>query len=164
MAIIDLMLSDNVCLFGILSISFLFIAWNSVLRTQYFIPQKLDKYYLISVWIGAGLNIVLNAMLIPSFSAVGAAVATDISYGVIILVQMIFICKEVSFWNLCKRCLPLAFIGFVPFVLLLPLYKHMQNGWVTFLLQVVLFCIVFLGVTWFFWKVTKNPILAKRKK
>lgn len=60
----------------VLSITLLFTPWASVIRTQYLIPHEKDNVYVLSVFFGALVNLVLNALLIPRFEANGAAIAT----------------------------------------------------------------------------------------
>ena len=49
---------------------------------------KNNKMLMISTIIGAGTNIILNMILIPLFGGLGAAVATAISYLVIVLIRI----------------------------------------------------------------------------
>ena len=51
-------------------------------------PNSEDKVYTVAVWSGAVINIIINAILIHFVGAVGAAIATDISYFCVGLGQM----------------------------------------------------------------------------
>lgn len=51
-------------------------SWANVIRTQYLIPAKMDTVYVQSTWIGAVVNFVVNALLIPYLHAMGAALGT----------------------------------------------------------------------------------------
>jgi O-antigen/teichoic acid export membrane protein len=51
-------------------------SWANVIRTQHLIPAKMDKVYVGSTWVGAGVNLVMNLLLIPRFHALGAAIGT----------------------------------------------------------------------------------------
>ena len=68
-----------VSLFVILLPSGLFMAFANVIRTQYLLPNKMDREYITSSFVGAVINILANALLIPHYGAVGAAVATLIA-------------------------------------------------------------------------------------
>jgi O-antigen/teichoic acid export membrane protein len=48
------------------------------------------------LWLGAGVNIVLNAALVPSFGALGAATATTISMALWNLILVYFVRKELG--------------------------------------------------------------------
>lgn len=54
-----------------LSVTLVFLAWANVVRTQYLIPSKKDREYIVSLFSGAGANIVFNVLLIPKFNAWG---------------------------------------------------------------------------------------------
>jgi len=53
-----------------------------VARTQYLVDEKLGWFYFGSTGGGAAINVVLNVWLIPAHGAMGAAVATVVSYAV----------------------------------------------------------------------------------
>lgn len=54
-----------------------------------YLAEKKSVATLMTTLVGAALNIVLNALLIPRFSANGAAIATFISYFVVFLVRAV---------------------------------------------------------------------------
>jgi O-antigen/teichoic acid export membrane protein len=53
-----------------------------VARTQYLVDEKLGWFYFGSTGGGAAVNVALNLWLIPTHGAMGAAIATVISYAV----------------------------------------------------------------------------------
>lgn len=85
-----------------LSSTLVFIAWANVVRTQYLIPSKKDKEYIISLFSGAAVNIVINVILIPKYQAWGAVIGTIAAEIVVCLVQTYMsrkylpICKYLS--------------------------------------------------------------------
>lgn len=60
----------------ILAVTIPLVSWAGVIRKEILIPGNQDKTYIISVFVGAGVNLVLNAVLIPVIGAVGAAWGT----------------------------------------------------------------------------------------
>ena len=50
--------------------------FENVIRTQFIIPKGFDEIYVKSAFIGAGINILINIILIPKFAAIGAAIGT----------------------------------------------------------------------------------------
>jgi PST family polysaccharide transporter len=52
-----------------------------VVRGIYTINERLNKIFMFGTICGAILNILLNIILIPKYGALGAAVATTVSYG-----------------------------------------------------------------------------------
>lgn len=61
---------------SLLAITILFLAWANVIRTQYIIPNKLDKIQVFSTILGAIVNLIINILLIKPFGAIGATIGT----------------------------------------------------------------------------------------
>lgn len=76
-----------VFLYYIMLPSCIFMAFANVLRNQYMLPKQLDKPFMISGFLGAGVNIIANLILIPLNMSIGAAIGTLISEIVICLYQ-----------------------------------------------------------------------------
>ncbi|HNV01501.1 MAG TPA: flippase [archaeon] len=62
----------------------------SMVLAQYFIIENLTKYSLYTAIIAAVSNIILNLLLIPIFGVYGAAIATVISYSLLIISLLFF--------------------------------------------------------------------------
>lgn len=84
---------------SILALSTIFIAVANVMRTQYLIPMHEDKTYIISVFIGAITNIILNLLLIPGMKSAGAAIGTLAAEAAVCIYQFKKIKKEANFAN-----------------------------------------------------------------
>lgn len=143
-------------LLSVLSFSFLFMAWNTVFRTQYFMPKSEDKYYVISVCVGAVINICMNFILIPQYNAYGAAISTNISYACVTITQLIFAKKDINLLKLFKRCLITLLIGVFPFAIMKPLHGMFSVSWLDFAIQVILYCLIFGVLTILYWKEDKK--------
>ncbi len=59
-----------------LSITIIFIIWANVIKTQYLIPNERDRDFIISVILGAVVNLLFNFIFIPKYGAVGATIGT----------------------------------------------------------------------------------------
>ena len=64
------------------------IGLGNVFGTQYMIAVGKNKEYTISVCAGAVVNFVLNLILIPKYSALGAVIATVSAESTIALIQL----------------------------------------------------------------------------
>ena len=60
----------------------------SFLATVYMVRKK-SMHSFLSAMVGTLLNILLNLLLIPSHGALGAAIATMLAYGAVLIVRMI---------------------------------------------------------------------------
>ncbi len=78
----------------IISPIILLIGLSTVSGRQYLLPLKRQSIFTASVIAGAGVNFILNYLLIPKYNAIGASVATVIAEGVVTGIQLFYIRKE----------------------------------------------------------------------
>ncbi len=71
----------------------LFIGITNLIGIQIFVPLGKEKYVLYSEIAGAITDLILNAILIPSLKATGAAIGTVVAEFVVLLVQFILLHK-----------------------------------------------------------------------
>jgi len=83
-------------LLPILSFLIPIVGLSNITGTQYLIVTKREKLLTLSVAIGAGVNFLCNIILIPKYSAIGAAIASVIAELLITGIQFVFIRKEIS--------------------------------------------------------------------
>ncbi len=69
-----------------LAIAMLFSAFSAFMGSVYFI-EKRSMRSLFTASMGAGVNIVLNLLLIPTYGAMGASAATAVSYALVFAVR-----------------------------------------------------------------------------
>ena len=123
---------------------------SSVLRYQYIIPHELDKANLVSMFSGAGADILFNLLLIPRYGAVGAAVATVLAYLVILLVQLLYIRKDLNISDLMRSFLPCIVFGILMSISVLLVGKLHLPILLLILLEIAVGATVFLACT-FIW-------------
>lgn len=85
----------------------LFIGLSNILGIQILVPLGREKTVLWSIIAGAVVDVILNALTIPTYGAAGAAAATTVAEGVVLLVQIIALRQEaldgfrkVQFWKI----------------------------------------------------------------
>ncbi len=151
-----------------LSMTLLTIGFANVIRTQWVLPQKRDGIFVKSVLTGAGVNVVLNALLIPSFGAMGAVVATVAAELSVPVVQFIILRKELPFLQYVKYAagysvIGIAMCGVVRLAALLPV-----GGWLGLAVQVAAGGMAYVALCLVWWKITGNRhilgILGKKTK
>ncbi|MDK2830223.1 MAG: hypothetical protein PWP67_3059 [Clostridium butyricum] len=101
----------------------LFMSWSDVVRNQYLIPKKYDKEYTTAIVIGAVVNIIFNALLIPFYGAVGAAIGTVLSYLSIAVYQTFATRKEIPYIYFIKDIIP-----FLIFSIIMIIGVHLTKG------------------------------------
>lgn len=115
----------------------IYVAWANVIRTQYLIPARKDKIYIVSVFLGAFVNVSVNICMIPGFSAVGAIIGTICAEAVVAVIQTIWI---VSYIDIRKLICDSAFFlipGLLMFFTVYSLGEHMGISLVTLVIQIL---------------------------
>ncbi|MDZ7330778.1 MAG: flippase [candidate division KSB1 bacterium] len=126
----------SISILRLLSISLFFIYLDTIFLSP-LLFTGFQKYYLISVLIGAISNIVLNLILIPIWSYKGAAIASICSNFAIALSGAVFFARSFYFDH---RLLIKMMMGIVTLALVTFMIHHLQ---LRPLLSVGLFVLVF---------------------
>lgn len=108
-----------IILYQILLPSCLFLAIANVVRTQVLIPRQQDKIYVVSVIMGAIVNILLNLLLIPSYKAMGASIATLIAEAVVCITQLYSLKRDKRICTYVKNSIFFLLPGFLTYILLI---------------------------------------------
>lgn len=124
----------------VLVIAMTFSALVTFLGSVYFVEKKSVMSMLTSM-AGAIINIVLNFILIPSRGAMGAAVATAISYAAVYVIRVIDTRNYLKF-NMHSVCVAINTAVLVAqTVILIAGFKY----WIYFEIGLVVFMLVFNG-------------------
>lgn len=100
----------------VLSVTIPFLAFANVIRTQFLIPQMMDKPYIISVFAGAGINLAANLILIHFFDALGAAYGTVLAEMTVCILQAFFVRKKLPILKFVKDFVFFVVVGVVMLV------------------------------------------------
>lgn len=142
-------------LFYVLLPSCLFLAFANVIRTQYLIPAKKDKIYVVSVVIGAIINVVANLILIPFLQSVGAAIGTLLAQVFVCAFQAYKVRNEIKVKTYFLNSIPIVLSGIIMFVVVflldsnssidpvLRLFCGMAVGAVVYFVSIIIFMRVF---------------------
>lgn len=147
----------------LLSISVFFVSWANIIRTQYLIPKKMDRVYVLSTITGAVVNLILNLLLIPKLAAVGAAIGTVAAEFSVLLIQVIFTEKNIHSIKVILKQVPYIIFGFLMFCITKLIGKVLGISLVTLIIQIILgatvFCVLSLIYIIFFDSEKKEYIL-----
>lgn len=108
----------TVSLLQVMSPTVLFIAWANVIRTQYLIPNHHDRSYIISVMLGAGVNMVVNLLLIPRMAAMGAVIGTVLAEASVCICQTLMVRRKLDIRRYLIDTLPFLVPGAIMFALI----------------------------------------------
>lgn len=75
----------------------LIIGFSNVFGVQYLVPIGKDTKFAIALLSGAGINLVMNLILIPFLWSLGAAIGTLIAETMVTIIMAILIRKDISF-------------------------------------------------------------------
>lgn len=139
-----------------LAITIPFLAFANILRTQYLIPQSKDKIYVVSIIIGAIVNITLNILLIPKYEAMGAVIGTIFAEITVCLIQSIALIYELPIIVYIKNCLFYIFSGTVMYLILLFIGKLMEVHIYTLIVQIVFGALLYISLCLLYFRITKN--------
>ena len=78
----------------------------------------MDKAYIVSAFIGAGVNLLVNYLLIPRFAAIGAAIGTLIAEAAVCFYQCYKCRKQLPIGSFVVECLPMVLAGLIMFIIL----------------------------------------------
>ena len=146
-------------------------AFANVLRTQYLIPNKIDRGYVVSVCCGAVVNLILNLLFIPRLKSLGAVIGTIGAEISVCIVVALYSWKELPIAKYIK-----AGLIYIPFgiAMYIPVYligKYNGTNIITLAVQIIVGVLIYgtLCLTYFFYKKV-NPFydyilgLIKRMK
>lgn len=114
----------------------LFASWANVIRTQYLIPKGKDKIYIISVLLGAAINLLLNLFLIRKYGAFGAVIGTLAAEFSVMAYQTYAIKSELPFSDYIKDNMPFLFSGIIMFLIVNTLNYLIDNTIILLISQV----------------------------
>lgn len=144
-----------------LGFSLIFVTWANVIRTQYLIPNKLDKPYVISSVIGALANLAVNIILIPKFAGIGAMIGTIIAEFTVFFVQLILVRRSFPMSQYLQPVLFLFPIGMIMFAVVYWIGAYMGNTIITLIIQILVGGFLYLSGSMVYLKVIHDEFFEK---
>ena len=131
---------------NILSFAFMFSAFSSIFRTQYLIPNMLDKEYIISICIGAVFNFVSNLVIIPQFGVIGACYTTVFSEFIIFISQVIFIMRKIKVFRFFLDTIPYVLTSLCMYGIVYLIEKSLLSDYIRLFVSLICgICISLVG-------------------
>lgn len=143
-------------LYYILMPSCLFLAFANVVRTQYLLPNKFDKEYIKSAFLGAGINFFINIILIPKFASLGAAIGTLFAEAFVCVYQC-YVCRNgFSFIKTLKQVSPFIISGIFMFLILFNLNLNIENTLLLLLTKIASGICIYTFTLMLIWRKLNN--------
>lgn len=125
-------------LLNYLVITILFISFANVIRTQYLIPNEMDRDYIISAILGAIVNLVINYLLIPKYQSVGACIGTIAAELFVMIYQIYAVRKELPIKKYIIEIIPFLIKAIIMFIIIYSLKFLELNNMLRIVLQVTI--------------------------
>ena len=142
------------------------ISSSNVIGNQYMLPMGMDRHYTYSVWAGAVVNVGMCLLLLRSFGAFGAALATIAAEAAVLLVQCWSVRHDLPVLHYLRSVVPFLGMGFVMYgivrLLSRALVAMLGLGWLALVVEVILAVIVYgvMALVWC-WKAGRlNELLS----
>lgn len=115
-------------LIQLLSITIIFLSWGNVIRTQYLIPKEKDKEYVISAFLGAIVNFIMNCIFIPKYASIGACIGTIAAEFIVMFYQSWVVRKELPLKEYILNSLGFFIKAIIMFIIIIVLGKQIKNN------------------------------------
>ena len=146
-----------------LGFSLIMIGFANVIRTQVVLPQKRDTIFVKSVCCGAVVNLIVNALLIPSMKSMGAVVGTLLAELTVPVVQFIILRKELPYKTYISYVGIYAVIGGIMLVCVRLVAKWLPaETWVNLGIMTATGIVVYGALCLVYWKVCHKGIMRIR--
>ena len=145
-------------LIAALSVTIPFLSFANIIRTQYLIPQKMDFPYIVSVFMGAGINIVCNFILIPQYNALGSVISTIAAEMTVCIAQIFFVRKRLPVMKYIKDSLIFILFGVMMFFIV-SLIGSSTVSVLSLLFQILVGAIFYTSCCLIYFKITNNRIV-----
>lgn len=145
-------------LIQMLSITIPFIAFANVLRTQFLIPNSYDRSYTISILLGAGLNVIVNVLLIPQLGALGAVIGTIIAETSVCLIQSVAVSNRLPILQYVKESIYFIFLGLGMYFLIIKMGQKCESTFWTLGCQILVGGVVYVTGAMIFLYNTRDEI------
>ena len=152
---------DCVNIVSIMAVTILFLAWANVIRTQYLIPKKKDKIYIVSTIIGAVVNLLINFLLIREYGAIGAGVGTIFAEASVCIYQSIMIKKELNISLYLRKVLLYIVPGAIMCIVIRILGNELGQSILTGIIQIVVGGTLYIVLSLIYMIIIKNEIAIK---
>lgn len=115
----------------------IFLSFSNVIRTHYLIPKERDKDFILSLFVGAIVNLVLNFFLIPKYMSIGACIGTIFAELAVMVYQILVVRQELPIKKYLFEIIPYLVKSIIMFIVIY-LFKYFElNNMIRISFQIV---------------------------
>ena len=137
------------------------VGMGNIVRTQFMIPNKLDKQYTICIVMNAIINLILSIVLIPQIGIFGAVIGTYAAELFGTISQTIICRKYISIRSLIKLPIPFFVIGLIMYFVIKSVFFSAEFGIKSLLFEIALGSVVYITLSFVFLYFYRKDILLK---
>jgi len=119
---------------------------SSFIGSQLFLPLGKEKISLYTMIVGATINFILNSLLIPHYSGLGASIASIIAEGSITLLYIFFARKIINYRKLTISFLEYVFSAGIMFIIVISINKLHLNSWSSIIISIGAGSIIYISI------------------
>lgn len=116
---------------------------SNVIRTQYLMPLKKDKEFIISLFSGAFVNLIINLLLIPYMKGTGAVIGTLFAEFTVCFVQIYYVKQKFEFKKIFSFLIPYIIFGLVMFLSVIFLSFSFNTSIISLLSLIIIGVIIY---------------------
>ena len=121
------------------------IGINNCLGEQYLTPIGKRKQTAIIVTVSAMMNFLLNLILIPTYNAMGASIASVFSEAFIAICYIVMSRKIICLKDYCRFSYKNIIAALIMFITIFVCTRNMEPNIVVSIVQIIGGCIVYIG-------------------
>lgn len=129
------------------AISIPIMSFAEIIRTQYIIPKKEDKIYIIAVCGAAVINLIINSLLIPQMGAEGAVIGTIASEGAVCIYQAVMVRHELPVIKYTLQYIKFLVPGVVMYVILRVIIGSMSYSIIHLIELVLIGSLIYITIS-----------------
>lgn len=135
--------------------------FSLTVRTQYMIPFKMEKEYTKSVVVGAIVNVIANAILIPYLGATGAALGTLLAELSACIFLFIPVTKQINISKIFCNSFAYILFGLVMYALVRTVVSRFQvESILKIACEITAGGLTYILLCMVFWKWSKNDLFT----
>lgn len=127
-----------------IAITIIFITWSNAIRSQYLIPNKKDRAFIVATFSGAAINFILNIILISKQNAMGAVIATVVTEFVVAIIHSMYSYKDINYRTILRDNSFYLIPGITMVVIVRLIGRICSKTWITLFLQMAVGVIVYM--------------------
>ena len=134
-------------------------ALSQTSRMLYLIPNHLENIFLQSVCAGMITNIIVNALLIKKYGAIGAVVGTLVAETVTCFWQYYRMRQYIPFIQTLLKSLSYVVFGGIMYCMVRVVAMQISHGLICLITEIVVGGVTYMGLCFIYWKTANNDIL-----